>query len=425
MNILLINHYAGSPRHGMEYRAYYLAREWVRLGHQVQIVASAQSHVRAKQPELAGKDRLDETIDGVHYTWFKTPLYSGNGIGRVRNMASFVNRLYREGKQLAQSFKPDVVIASSTYPMDIWPAHRIAKIANAKLVFEVHDLWPLSPMELGGMSKWHPFIMLVQAAEDYAYRHADVVVSMLPKVREYMESHGMAPHKLNIVPNGIDPAEWETEGPPLQGSAQEVLSDLKSKGLSIIGYAGAHGVANALDTILDAAKLMTGDNVVFVLVGGGPEKSALQQRAKVEGLQNVCFIDPVKKEQIPALLQWFDVAYIGLQRQPLFRFGIAPNKLMDYMMAGRLVLHSVDAGNDPVGEASCGLTVRPEDPQAVAQGIRSLLDLSEDGRKTMGQRGRAFIMVNHTYPVLAQRFLKIMRLSEMLNKQFFGELTDD
>ena len=192
MNILLINHYAGSPKHGMEYRAYYLAREWVRMGHRVQIVASSESHIRAQQPQLSGLDRLNETINGIQYTWFETPTYSGNGIGRVRNIAAFIGHLYRAGKQLARSFKPDVVIASSTYPMDIWPAQRIACMARGSLVYEVHDLLPLSPMELGSMSKWHPFIMLVQAAEDYAYRNADVVVSMLPKVREYMESRGMA-----------------------------------------------------------------------------------------------------------------------------------------------------------------------------------------------------------------------------------------
>ena len=405
MKILLINHYAGSPRHGMEYRAYYLAREWVRLGHQVQIVASAQSHVRAKQPELADKDRLDETIDGVHYTWFRTPLYSGNGIGRVRNMASFVSHLYREGKELAESFKPDVVIASSTYPMDIWPAHRIARLASAKLVFEVHDLWPLSPMELGGMSKWHPFIMLVQAAEDYAYCHADVIVSMLPKVRDYMESRGLAPHKLHIVSNGIDPAEWGDTGPSLNNTVRQELAGLKAKGLSIVGYAGAHGVANALDTVLDAARLMVDEPIVFVLVGGGPDKAALKQRAQTEDLRNVCFIDPVRKEQIPALLQSFDIAYIGLQSQPLFRFGIAPNKLMDYMMAGRPVLMAIDAGNDPVGEAKCGLTVMPEDSQAIAQGIRYLLNLNVDERQEMGRCGRDYILKNHTYSVLAQRFL--------------------
>lgn len=405
MRILLINHYAGCPSYGMEYRPYYIAREWVRLGHRVQIVTSAQSHIRARQPQLKGLSRLDETIDGIQYSWFETPAYSGNGIGRVRNIASFVSRLYRNSRLLATSFRPDVVIASSTYPMDIWPAHRIAKIAKAKMVFEVHDLWPLSPVELGGMSRRHPFIMLVQSAEDYAYRHADAVVSMLPKVREYMESRGMAPYKLHIVPNGIDPGEWHTDSPDLQGSAKEKLSTLKAKGFFIIGYAGTHGLANALGNFLDVAKLMMSENVAFVLVGDGPDKKDLQYRAQVEKLHNTWFIDPLKKEQIPALLQRFDVAYIGWRRQSLYRFGIAPNKLMDYMMAGRPVLHAVDAGNDPVRESGCGVTVKPEDPQAVVQGIRDLLGLSEDERKAMGHRGREFVLKNHTYPVLAKRFL--------------------
>ena len=204
MNILLINHYAGSCKHGMEYRPYYFAREWTRLGHQVLIVASSESHVRAVQPQFTEK-RFDEVIDGINYTWLKTSKYTKNGIGRVLNIFSFIYQLYRESSKLAKSFKPDVVVSSSTYPLDIWPAHRIAKIAKAQLVFEVHDLWPLSPMELGGMSKWHPFIVLVQVAEDYAYRRAHYVISMLPKVQSYMESRGMLSHKLAIVQNGIDP----------------------------------------------------------------------------------------------------------------------------------------------------------------------------------------------------------------------------
>lgn len=405
MNIVLINHYAGSPRHGMAYRPYYLAREWVRSGHRVHILASDNSHIRARQPELAGMARLDETIDGIEYSWYRTPDYHGNGIGRVRNMGAFVTALYRDGKQIAHAYKPDVVIASSTYPMDIWPAHRIAKLAKAKLLFEVHDLWPLSPMELGGMSKWHPFIMLVQQAEDYAYRHADGVVSILPKVREYMVSRGLAPEKLHLVPNGIDPGEWQANSPGLPDEAGNVLGTLRAQGTAILGYAGTHGVSNALDNMLDAARLMQGEKVAFVLVGGGPNKASLQQRASREKLGNTYFLDPVEKSRIPSLLQCFDIAYIGWHRHPLYRFGIAPNKLMDYMMAARPVLHAVAAGNDPVREAGCGLTVEPDDPQAVAQAIRTLLALAAEERRAMGQRGKAFVLENLTYPVLGQRFL--------------------
>ena len=108
---------------------------------------------------------------------------------------------------------------------------------------------------------------------------------------------------------------------------------------------------------------------------------------------------------MPALLAQVDIAYIGWQRVPIYRFGIAPNKLMDYMMAGCAVLHSVEAGNDPVAEAGCGLTLPPGDAAAVAAGLRQLAALPAAERRAMGERGRAFVQAHHTYPVLAQRFL--------------------
>lgn len=409
MRILYINHYAGSPRHGMEYRPYYLAREWVQAGHEVKIVAADQSHIRARQPDLRDRSKIDETIDGIQYTWLRTHPYRGNGVGRVRNMGTFVRGVYLESRQLATAFRPDIVIASSTYPMDIWPAHRIAKLSGAKLLFEIHDLWPLTPIELGGMSRWHPFIMLVQTAENYVYRHADAVVSMLPKVHDYVKSRGRSLDSLHIVPNGVDPREWAPGGPALAADIDKTLSAITDAGNFVVGYAGTHGVSNSLDTFLDAARIMRDQKVSFVLVGDGPEKAGLQRRAETEQLRNVRFIDPIVKVQIPALLQRFDIAYIGFQRQPLYRFGIAPNKLMDYMMAARPVLHAIEAGNDTVGEAGCGLTVSAENPGATAQGIRDLLSLSAGERQAIGLRGKEFVMDNHTYPILSDRFLAACR----------------
>lgn len=409
MNILLINHYAGSVRHGMEYRPYYLAREWVRLGHRVHIVASSESHIRSQAPQLRGTARLDEAIDGIHYTWLATPPYRGNGAGRVRNMLAFVLRLRRDGAHLAASLRPDVVIASSTYPLDIWPAARIARLAGARLLFELHDLWPLSPMELRGYSRWHPFIMLLQAAEDFACRQADAIVSILPRVREHLEAHGMAPHKLHLVPNGVDPAEWQDETGggerPLPPALDAALDTLHMRGKFVVGYAGTHGLSNALGTLLEAAARLRERPVAFVLVGSGPDKPALVRRAAELGLANVQFFDAVPKAMVPALLRRFDLAYIGWRRQPLYRFGISPNKLIDYMMAARPVLHAVEAGNDPVAEAGCGMTVAPEDPRAVADGILALQAIGADARAALGRRGRAYALANHTYPVLGQRFL--------------------
>ncbi|MEL4179805.1 glycosyltransferase family 4 protein [Roseateles sp. PN1] len=407
MKILLINHYAGSPQHGMEFRPFYLAREWRRMGHQVLILASAQSHVRAKSPEPGV-----QVIDGVNYCWYDTPAYQGNGLGRVRNIWSFCSQVWRDADVLARDFAPDVVIASSTYPMDVWVARRIAKLSHAKLVYEVHDLWPLSPIELSGMSPRHPFALLCQKAENDAYRDADVVVSMLPKAQGHMAAHGLDLAKLAIVPNGITLDEWTSVAEPLAaGPLLTHLCEQKALGRRVLGYAGSHGLPNALDVLLDAAKRLqtSAPELSIVLVGGGHEKPRLAERVRAEGLGNVALFEPIPKTQIPGLLAHFDIAYIGWQRTPIYRFGIAPNKLMDYMMARRPVLHSVEAGNDPVAEAGAGLTVAPEDSAAVEAGVLRLAALPAEELKAMGERGRAFVLAHHTYPILAQRFLKAVQ----------------
>lgn len=406
MNILYIDHYAGSPTLGMEYRPFYLAREWVRSGHRVLIVAASFAHVRTRQPD-AGAGSPDAAVDGVDYRWVPTPAYAGNGFGRAFNITTFLWRLWRQSAALA-SLRPDVVIASSTYPMDIWIARRIARTAGARLVYEVHDLWPASPVELGGMSRWHPFILLCQKAENDACRDADVVVSMLPRVADHFRGHGLDLRKLHVVPNGIAPEDWAAQAAPLDQRLAAHLAAAKGAGRTLVGYAGAHGLPNALDSLLDVAALVKHEKFSFVLVGDGHEKSRLAQRVCEEGLENVMLFASIPKAQIHAFLGALDIAYIGLKRAPIFRFGIAPNKLMDYMMAGCAILQSIEAGNDLVAEAGCGLTVPPESTDAIAEGLRRLAGLAPDDRRAMGAKGRVFVLANHTYPVLARNMAVAM-----------------
>jgi glycosyltransferase involved in cell wall biosynthesis len=413
MNILYLNHYAGTPALGMEFRPYHLAREWVRMGHRVQMLAADFSHVRARQPSrkalgAAGAMPADETIDGIAYRWYATPPYQGNGAGRVRNIWAFLRAVWRDTPRLVRDFRPDVVIASSTYPMDIWVARRLARRAGAKLVYEVHDLWPLSLIELAGLSRRHPFVVLCQAAENAAYRDADCVISMLPKVHEHMAAHGLDLARLAIVPNGIEAEAGEGEPPPLQGDVARAVEAARAAGRTVVGYAGSMGLPNALDTLLDAAARLREEPFAFVLVGDGHERARLARRIADEGLERVALLPPIPKAQVPAFLARVDIAYIGWQRVPIYRFGIAPNKLLDYMMARRAVLHSVEAGNDPVAEAGCGLTVAPQDPAAVAAGLRRLAALPAAERAAMGERGRAFVLAHHSYPVLARRFLEAL-----------------
>ena len=404
MRLLYVNHYAGSPTLGMEYRPYYLAREWVRAGHPVQIVGASHSHVRARQPAPG-----DESVDGIAYRWLATPAYAGNGVGRAWNIAVFLWRLWWRAGGLARQFRPDAVIASSTYPMDIWVARRIARLAGARLVFEVHDLWPLSPIEVSGMSPRHPFIRLCAKAEADAYRDADVVVSMLPKVGDYMASRGLDLRKLHIVPNGVAPEDWLLAPQPLRADVASAIDRLRAQGRAVLGYAGSMGLPNALDVLLDAAALLRDKPVGIVLVGDGTERERLARRIAAEGLAHVQLLAPIPKAQVPSFLSAVDAAYIGWRRAPIYRFGIAPNKLMDYMMAGCAVLHGVEAGNDPVAESGCGVSVAPESAPAAADGIERLLRLPAAERRAMGERGRAFVQAHHTWPVLARRFVDALQ----------------
>lgn len=405
MNILLVNHYAGSPQYGMEYRPYYLAREWVQAGHTVTIVAASFSHLRSDNPVIKGVV-TEELIDGIRYVWLNTSPYEGSSMGRIRNMLQFIWRLRTYVKNKLANEAIDAVIASSTYPLDIYAAHEVQKRHNARFIFEVHDLWPLSPMELGNIPAWHPYIMLMQKAENDAYRFCDTVVSLLPCAKEHMTAHGLEPSKFVCLPNGITIDEWQYKIELLPNKHNQLLTKLRQEGYFIVGYAGTHGISNALDALVQSAALTYNQKIAYVFVGQGPKKTELMQLAY--DLQNVYFLDPVSKSAVPTLLSSFDICYIGAQRNPLYRFGVSPNKLMDYMMAGKPIIYAIEAGNDPVQEAGCGISVSAEDPQEIAEAVRTLMNITPTEREAMGQRGKEYVMRHHDYRVIADRFLKVL-----------------
>ncbi|MCE5286399.1 MAG: glycosyltransferase family 4 protein [Pelosinus sp.] len=408
MNILLINHYAGSPKHGMEYRPYYMAQEWVKRGHNVTIVAANYSHVRSINPDVDGK-LSEEFIDGIRYIWIKTSTYFGNSISRAINMFAFVSRLFRYNCDICNNNRFDAVIASSTYPLDIYPAYWFATKAKAKLIFEVHDLWPLSPIEIGGMSRWHPFIMVMQMAENFAYKKADKVVSMLPKACQHMQEHGMSKDKFVYIPNGICMDDWIASRSSTKKSPQiEAIDNLRKDGFFLIAYAGNHSKGNALESILRAADLLKDLPIKVILIGQGPEKEYLQQLSNSLDLPNILFLPPVRKEVIPLLLSKMDVLYIGMKAQSLFRFGISPNKLMDYMMSGKPVISAIYAGNDIVAESGCGLSILPENPQELAQAIIKLYNTAAEDLVIMGESGKKYVKEHHNYEVLAKKFLNVL-----------------
>ena len=406
MNILLINHYAGSDYHGMEFRPYYMAREWKSMGHNVTILGADFSHLRKKNP-VVQEDFQEEIIDGITYVWVKTPEYKGNGVGRIKNISTFMWKLRCNYKKIADKYKPDAVIASSTYPLDIYPAHRIAKRCNAKLCFEIHDLWPLSPMEIGGFSEKNPAIIVLQRAEDFAFKNSDVIVSILPDADKHIKERGFSTDKFVYVPNGIIVND-EEKNPPMEKTIER-LQELKEQGYFLVGYTGNHSPANVLDTLIDAGKNTTDEKVKNILIGNGNVKDELIEYAKSNNVTNVEFLDPILKDNMDNALQLLDVCFISLKKQNLFNYGVSPNKLFDYMMAARPVIYAVEASNDPVKDCGCGITVPAEDPKAVAEAVIKIKNLTDEEKREMGQKGKEYVLENHMYHPLAEKFLNALK----------------
>ena len=400
MQILLINHYAGSPYHGMEYRPYFFGREWVKQGYSVNVVASSFSHLRINQP-VVQESYKTELIDGITYVWLKSPSYNGNGLSRVLNIFSFIYLLIKYSNRLIKEKFPQIVIASSTYPLDIFPAYLIAKKTKAKLVYEVHDLWPLTLTEVGGFSKYHPFIVLLQVAENFAYKNADKVVSMLPKAIDHMTGKGLRAEKFEDVPNAVDLISWKKQNIPGLEHHANSINKVRENSQFIIGYFGTMGVSNALDNIIESAYLLKEYPVTFIFVGKGSEKPKLEQMVLEGELSNIIFLPPVPKSSIPSLLSCVDALIIGWKKSPMYRYGISPNKLLDYMMSGKPIIHAIQAANDPVFESGCGISVPPENPALIAEAIMQLYRLTPDKREEMGSRGRQFVIDHHDVSKLA------------------------
>ena len=407
MNILIINHYAGSSEMGMAFRPYYLAREWVKLGHKVDIIAADYSHLRRKNPRVE-KDFQKEEIDDITYHWIKTGSYEENGVKRAITMAKFVSKLWLKSKKIINEIKPDVVICSSTYPLDTYVGQRIRKKSKkrVKLIHEVHDMWPISPIEIGGMSPKHPFIRVMQTAENSFCKKSDIVVSLLPAAKDYFIEHGMSSVKFRHISNGVLLSDWEQYDKIPVDISEHFIKNSQNGKFNICFFGSIHKTYN-LELLIEAVKKIKRNDIAVTFIGPGLDKKELQQLC-VGYEDKFRFFDPIKKNQIPDLFNYIDASFVGSKSQKIFRFGISMNKLFDSMMGGKPILYMVDAPNNYVKEYVCGIVVKEQTEESLIEAINKICDLSKEEQMRMGQNGHDAAMSKFNYTTLAKQFIEIM-----------------
>lgn len=348
-------------------------------------------------------DSDDEEKDdsGTLFRYTKTSAVESNGVRRVLSMLSFSVRVMVKAMRSADpGGRPNVVIGSSPHPFGALAAWMISQRYRVPFVLEVRDLWPASLVELMGIGSRHPLIVTLQAVEKFLYRHADLVVTLLPGSERHVEQVAGRPVPWLWIPNGIDLSRV----PP--------VVDREPGEHFIVKYAGAHGLPNALDTVLDAAALVADDEgqpFKFILVGDGKEKAALVARTRAEGLRNVTFRDPVSKSQLLRELPDADVLVITFRRTKLYKDGISPNKIFDYFAAGRPIVIAVDTPVNPVEASGSGRTTPPEDPAALAAALRELRALPLSDRNALGRAGRAYAERHHDHAQSARRLATALR----------------
>lgn len=394
-SIWIINQDATTPDVGYAGRSYYLAEELSKLGHKVNLIAGGFSHLHINSPNITREIEVWK-VSLFSFVWINLPSYKdAHSKKRILNWFLFAFRITKMIN--LPSEKPDVIIYSSPPIIGYLGALYLSNRYNAKLVFEIRDIWPLTLKEIGGFRWYNPIIFLMSKIEKLAYKKSDFIISNLSNAFSYLSKFGVKNSQYLWIPNGISANEISK-----RISLNPDVDAFIPKDKFVVGYCGTLGVANALEFLLQASKdLLCQEEFVFVIVGTGKEVEKL--KLMVKDSRNVIFLDPIPKEQVYALYSRFDVCYLGWRKHSLYEFGIGSNKLPEYLFSGKPILHSYSGKMDLVTIAGAGVTIEAENSSQIVSEILNLKNSSNEERISFGENGKKYAIGNLQYEALAKK----------------------
>lgn len=400
--IWIINHYASH----LETRHLELAKVFAKKGYKTVIITSSFHH--GKHYYLFKDEmKIVERAPNVFFSYIHSnPAYYSNGGKRVINMLDFCKKIkkYKRGLEQVAGI-PLFIIGSSAHPF-VWEvAYTLSKHYNAKFIAEFRDIWPLSLIEIQGVSPKHPFVRLLSIIEKRAYKNSDAIVSTMPYAYLHVcDDLGFPKDKLYWMPNGINTATYDEITKSEASLPHELEKYLDDHWCCV--YVGSIVKSECLDYLLNSWKLVKSDNLFFAIVGDGAEKNRIQDRIKSENIKNVKMFPPVHSEEVPLVLDKANCCIAALEFGNLGKFGLSKYKLNDYLYSGKPTILSSDYPSvvDVAGHFS--LPIGRE--QLVADTIVdvSKLDQSELDRLTI--QGKRVIKDNYDIRVIADRYIKLL-----------------
>jgi glycosyltransferase involved in cell wall biosynthesis len=395
MHILLIHQAFASLDDPGGTRHYEFARMLAARGDQVTIIASSVNYITGAR---TSRGQAAREPDGV--TILRANVYAAHHKSFVHRMLAFFSFMVASFWIGLWVTEVDLVWGTSPPIFQGVTAWLLARLKGAKFLFEVRDLWPQFAIAVGVVN--HPALILASEwLEKFLYRQADCIMVNSPGFVSHVRTLGE--RRVELIPNGADPAMFN---PAANGAEFRRTHGLGNKFVAL--YAGAHGLSNDLQIVIEAARLLQGANIQIVLVGDGKEKPALVASAAALGLRTVTFVPSMPKREMPEILAAADACIAILKPLEEYRTTY-PNKVFDYMAAGRPVVLAIDGVIREVVEAAdCGLFVQPGNPSALADGIRSLA-ADPDRARRMGLNGRRYVQENLNREKIAAKLLEVLQ----------------
>lgn len=363
-------------------RTYEHCREWVKAGHDVTVITGQPNFPRGRVFEgYRNRWRTTEVIDGINVV--RTWTYITANEGFIKRTLDYISFMATATIAAMTVRRPDIIVATSPQFFTACAGCMVSRLRGTPWVFELRDLWPESIRAVGAM-KDGLALRLLERLELFLYRDAGAVVSVTHAFKDNLVQRGVAAGKIHVVTNGADLSRFSPRPRDVA-----LTSGFGLKDCFVAGYVGTHGMAHALDTLLEAAELVRarpgGERIRILLLGDGSSKKGLQETAWVRGLTNVIFIDSVSKAEVPRYWSLLDVAVIHLKRTPLFRT-VIPSKLFECMAMGLPVAHGVEGESaEIVLRDGAGVVFEPENATALADALLSLANAPED-RRAMASR---------------------------------------